>query len=82
MLVLVFISADYTLEEKRTESSLLEELERGLAEPLVFVLNANLLAVVKIVSCMLLMSHSTAFLVLRDLICGTCVNRYGILYCD
>uniref|UniRef100_A0A671QRF8 Zinc finger FYVE domain-containing protein 9-like n=1 Tax=Sinocyclocheilus anshuiensis TaxID=1608454 RepID=A0A671QRF8_9TELE len=49
-LVLVFISADYTLEEKRTESSLLEELERGLAEPLVFVLNANLLAVVKIVS--------------------------------
>ncbi len=50
---LVFISADYTLEEKRTESSLLEELERGLAEPLVFVLNANLLAVVKIVSCML-----------------------------
>ncbi|XP_059384704.1 LOW QUALITY PROTEIN: zinc finger FYVE domain-containing protein 9 [Carassius carassius] len=41
---------DYTLEEKRTESSLLEELERGLVEPLVFVLNANLLAVVKIVS--------------------------------
>ncbi len=60
MLALVFISADYTLEEKRTESSLLEELERGLAEPLVFVLNANLLAVVKIVSCMLSMSHSTA----------------------
>uniref|UniRef100_A0A9J7ZEH7 Zinc finger, FYVE domain containing 9b n=1 Tax=Cyprinus carpio carpio TaxID=630221 RepID=A0A9J7ZEH7_CYPCA len=48
-LVLVFVSADYTLEEKRTESSLLEELERGLAAPLVFVLNANLLAVVKIV---------------------------------
>nr|XP_055041175.1 zinc finger FYVE domain-containing protein 9 isoform X3 [Misgurnus anguillicaudatus] len=44
------VKGDYTLEEKRTESSLLEELERGLAEPLVFVLNANLLAVVKIVS--------------------------------
>lgn len=55
----MFVSADYTLEEKRTESSLLEELERGLAAPLVFVLNANLLAVVKIVSCMSLMSHST-----------------------
>ncbi|TRY82933.1 hypothetical protein DNTS_008428 [Danionella cerebrum] len=44
------VKGDYTLEEKRTESLLLEELERGLAEPLVFVLNANLLAVVKIVS--------------------------------
>uniref|UniRef100_A0A8C1WTN3 Zinc finger, FYVE domain containing 9b n=1 Tax=Cyprinus carpio TaxID=7962 RepID=A0A8C1WTN3_CYPCA len=44
------VKGDYTLEEKRTESSLLEELERGLAAPLVFVLNANLLAVVKIVS--------------------------------
>uniref|UniRef100_A0A8C1JKS2 Zinc finger, FYVE domain containing 9b n=1 Tax=Cyprinus carpio TaxID=7962 RepID=A0A8C1JKS2_CYPCA len=43
------VKGDYTLEEKRTESSLLEELERGLAAPLVFVLNANLLAVVKIV---------------------------------
>lgn len=61
-LVLVFISADYTLEEKRTESSLLEELERGLAEPLVFVLNANLLAVVKIVSCMLQMLLNKAVL--------------------
>lgn len=55
----VHLFLDYTLEEKRTESSLLEELERGLAEPLVFVLNANLLAVVKIVSCTFLMSHST-----------------------
>uniref|UniRef100_A0A4W4EC22 Smad anchor for receptor activation-like C-terminal domain-containing protein n=1 Tax=Electrophorus electricus TaxID=8005 RepID=A0A4W4EC22_ELEEL len=43
---------DYTVEEKRTESSLLEELEQGLTEPLVFVLNANLLAMVKIVSYM------------------------------
>uniref|UniRef100_W5LH80 Zinc finger, FYVE domain containing 9b n=1 Tax=Astyanax mexicanus TaxID=7994 RepID=W5LH80_ASTMX len=40
----------YTVEEKRTESSLLEELEQGQTEPLVFVLNANLLAMVKIVS--------------------------------
>lgn len=43
--------ADYTVEEKRTETSLLEELEQGQTEPLVFVLNANLLAMVKIVSC-------------------------------
>lgn len=42
---------DYTVEEKRTETSLLEELEQGQTEPLVFVLNANLLAMVKIVSC-------------------------------
>ncbi|XP_026862721.2 zinc finger FYVE domain-containing protein 9 isoform X2 [Electrophorus electricus] len=46
------IKGDYTVEEKRTESSLLEELEQGLTEPLVFVLNANLLAMVKIVSYM------------------------------
>ncbi|KAK3532972.1 hypothetical protein QTP70_006214 [Hemibagrus guttatus] len=41
---------NYTVEEKRTETSLLEELEQGQTEPLVFVLNANLLAMVKIVS--------------------------------
>ncbi|XP_076880815.1 zinc finger FYVE domain-containing protein 9 isoform X2 [Brachyhypopomus gauderio] len=46
------VKGDYTVEEKRTESSLLEELEQGLTEPLVFVLNANLLAMVKIVSYM------------------------------
>uniref|UniRef100_A0A8B9HPE3 Zinc finger, FYVE domain containing 9b n=1 Tax=Astyanax mexicanus TaxID=7994 RepID=A0A8B9HPE3_ASTMX len=44
------VKGDYTVEEKRTESSLLEELEQGQTEPLVFVLNANLLAMVKIVS--------------------------------
>uniref|UniRef100_A0A3B4C5A6 Smad anchor for receptor activation-like C-terminal domain-containing protein n=1 Tax=Pygocentrus nattereri TaxID=42514 RepID=A0A3B4C5A6_PYGNA len=44
------VKGDYTVEEKRTESSLLEELEQGHTEPLVFVLNANLLAMVKIVS--------------------------------
>ncbi|TSM94695.1 Zinc finger FYVE domain-containing protein 9 [Bagarius yarrelli] len=46
------VKGDYTVEEKRTETSLLEELEQGQTEPLVFVLNANLLAMVKIVSCM------------------------------
>ncbi|GAA6102474.1 zinc finger FYVE domain-containing protein 9 [Tachysurus ichikawai] len=44
------VKGDYTVEEKRTETSLLEELEQGQTEPLVFVLNANLLAMVKIVS--------------------------------
>ncbi|XP_062869594.1 zinc finger FYVE domain-containing protein 9 [Trichomycterus rosablanca] len=44
------VKGDYTVEEKRTEISLLEELEQGQTEPLVFVLNANLLAMVKIVS--------------------------------
>lgn len=47
-----FISSDYTVEEQPSEMVLIQELESGRAKPLVFVLNANLLAMVKLVNCM------------------------------
>ncbi|XP_062843554.1 zinc finger FYVE domain-containing protein 9 [Trichomycterus rosablanca] len=42
--------ADYAVEEKPSETLLLQQLEEGDPEPLVFVLNANLLAMVKLVN--------------------------------
>ncbi|KAF4076281.1 hypothetical protein AMELA_G00212620 [Ameiurus melas] len=42
--------ADYAVEEKPSEVLLLQQLEEGGPEPLVFVLNANLLAMVKLVN--------------------------------
>lgn len=44
-------SVDYAVEEKPSEVLLLQQLEEGGPEPLVFVLNANLLAMVKLVNC-------------------------------
>lgn len=44
-------SLDYAVEEKPSEVLLLQQLEEGGPEPLVFVLNANLLAMVKLVNC-------------------------------
>lgn len=52
-MLLCFISADYTVEEQPSETMLIQELESGRAKPLVFVLNANLLAMVKLVNCMI-----------------------------
>lgn len=46
------ISSDYTVDEQPSEMVLIQELESGRAKPLVFVLNANLLAMVKLVNCM------------------------------
>lgn len=46
-----FISSDYTVDEQPSEMVLIQELESGRAKPLVFVLNANLLALVKLVNC-------------------------------
>uniref|UniRef100_A0A3Q1CC68 FYVE-type domain-containing protein n=1 Tax=Amphiprion ocellaris TaxID=80972 RepID=A0A3Q1CC68_AMPOC len=44
------ISVDYTVEEQPSEMLLIQELESGRPKPLVFVLNANLLAMVKLVN--------------------------------
>lgn len=44
------VKGDYTVEERPSEMSLMTELEGGRAEPLVFVLNANLLAMVKLIN--------------------------------
>lgn len=46
--------SDYTVEEQPSEMLLIQELESGRPKPLVFVLNANLLAMVKLVNCMYL----------------------------
>ena len=39
------------MEERPSEMVLLQQLEEGGPDPLVFVLNANLLAMVKLVNC-------------------------------
>lgn len=49
--VLWFFKSDYTVEERPSEMLLIQELESGRPKPLVFVLNANLLAMVKLVNC-------------------------------
>lgn len=40
------------MDEQPSETVLIQELESSRAKPLVFVLNANLLAMVKLVNCM------------------------------
>lgn len=49
---LLFSPPDYTVEEQPSEMVLIQELESGRAKPVVFVLNANLLAMIKLVNCM------------------------------
>ncbi|KAF6726407.1 Zinc finger FYVE domain-containing protein 9 [Oryzias melastigma] len=44
------VKGDYTVEEHPSEVLLFQELESGRPKPLVFVLNANLLAMVKLVN--------------------------------
>uniref|UniRef100_I3J168 Zinc finger, FYVE domain containing 9b n=1 Tax=Oreochromis niloticus TaxID=8128 RepID=I3J168_ORENI len=44
------VKGDYTVEEQPSEMLLIQELESGRPRPLVFVLNANLLAMVKLVN--------------------------------
>ncbi|XP_070765000.1 zinc finger FYVE domain-containing protein 9 [Enoplosus armatus] len=44
------VKGDYTVEEQPSEMLLIQELECGRPKPLVFVLNANLLAMVKLVN--------------------------------
>lgn len=45
------LPADYAVEERPAEVVLMQQLEEGGPDPLVFVLNANLLAMVKLVNC-------------------------------
>lgn len=47
----VLVLLDYAVEEKPTHASVMQQLEDGGPDPLVFVLNANLLSMVKIVNC-------------------------------
>ncbi|XP_058494435.1 zinc finger FYVE domain-containing protein 9 [Solea solea] len=44
------VKGDYTVEEQPSEMLLIQELESSRPKPLVFVLNANLLAMVKLVN--------------------------------
>ncbi|KAM9796838.1 zinc finger FYVE domain-containing protein 9 isoform 3-T3 [Syngnathus typhle] len=44
------VKGDYTVEERPSETLLIQELESGRSSSLVFVLNANLLAMVKMVN--------------------------------
>lgn len=44
---------DYAVEERPSQISVMQQLEDGGPDPLVFVLNANLLSMVKIVNCKL-----------------------------
>lgn len=48
--MLVFF-IDYAVEERPSQISVMQQLEDGGPDPLVFVLNANLLSMVKIVNC-------------------------------
>lgn len=51
VMILFVLSADYAVEERPAEIVLMQQLEEGGPDPLVFVLNANLLAMVKLVNC-------------------------------
>uniref|UniRef100_A0A8D3D184 Zinc finger FYVE-type containing 9 n=1 Tax=Scophthalmus maximus TaxID=52904 RepID=A0A8D3D184_SCOMX len=50
ILISTGVKGDYAVEERPSEIVLLQQLEEGCPDPLVFVLNANLLAMVKLVN--------------------------------
>uniref|UniRef100_A0A3P8SYS1 Zinc finger FYVE-type containing 9 n=1 Tax=Amphiprion percula TaxID=161767 RepID=A0A3P8SYS1_AMPPE len=50
ILISTGVKGDYTVEERPSEIVLMQQLEEGGPDPLVFVLNANLLAMVKLVN--------------------------------
>uniref|UniRef100_A0A8C6XS69 Zinc finger FYVE domain-containing protein n=1 Tax=Naja naja TaxID=35670 RepID=A0A8C6XS69_NAJNA len=50
ILISTGVKGDYTVEEKPSHISVMQQLEDGGPDPLVFVLNANLLSMVKIVN--------------------------------
>lgn len=67
---------DYAVEERPSQISVMQQLEDGGPDPLVFVLNANLLSMVKIVNCkFLLLSKDWAMRgeMLPMLLAGTAV---------
>ncbi|KAJ0059070.1 hypothetical protein NL108_007444, partial [Boleophthalmus pectinirostris] len=51
ILISTGVKGDYAVEERPSEVVLMQQLEEGGPDPLVFVLNANLLAMVKLVNC-------------------------------
>ncbi|XP_054835100.1 zinc finger FYVE domain-containing protein 9 isoform X2 [Eublepharis macularius] len=51
ILISTGVKGDYAVEEKPSHISVMQQLEDGGPDPLVFVLNANLLSMVKIVNC-------------------------------
>ncbi|XP_057398354.1 zinc finger FYVE domain-containing protein 9 isoform X2 [Balaenoptera acutorostrata] len=50
ILISTGVKGDYAVEEKPSQISVMQQLEDGSPDPLVFVLNANLLSMVKIVN--------------------------------
>lgn len=50
---------DYAVEERPSQISVMQQLEDGGPDPLVFVLNANLLSMVKIVNCKCLLFNKS-----------------------
>ncbi|XP_041659650.1 zinc finger FYVE domain-containing protein 9 isoform X2 [Cheilinus undulatus] len=50
ILISTGVKGDYAVEERPSEIVLMQQLEEGGSDPLVFVLNANLLAMVKLVN--------------------------------
>ncbi|KAM4872524.1 zinc finger FYVE domain-containing protein 9 isoform 2-T3 [Thomomys bottae] len=50
ILISTGVKGDYAVEEKPSQMSVMQQLEDGGPDPLVFVLNANLLSMVKIVN--------------------------------
>uniref|UniRef100_A0A8C3B2X3 Zinc finger FYVE-type containing 9 n=1 Tax=Cyclopterus lumpus TaxID=8103 RepID=A0A8C3B2X3_CYCLU len=50
ILISTGVKGDYAVEERPSEIVLMQQLEEGSPDPLVFVLNANLLAMVKLVN--------------------------------
>lgn len=56
----MFVSfVDYAVEERPSQISVMQQLEDGGPDPLVFVLNANLLSMVKIVNCKCLLFNNS-----------------------
>lgn len=55
----MFSFVDYAVEERPSQISVMQQLEDGGPDPLVFVLNANLLSMVKIVNCKCLLLNKS-----------------------
>lgn len=68
------------MEERPSQISVMQQLEDGGPDPLVFVLNANLLSMVKIVNCKCLLlnkSYSMRGEMLSRLLVGTAAFLLG-----
>jgi len=71
---------DYAVEERPSQISVMQQLEDGGPDPLVFVLNANLLSMVKIVNCKFLLLNKTWGMreeMLYMLLVGTAAVLFG-----